>query len=159
MNATKNATKQVHTKQIEQEKFVEFMTGGNSIFTLKSVKTGTRFTYKVVAGEQEPVFFVKVLTGSDNTADYTEMAIISAKDGKFPEMRRRANSRISADAPAYKALEFVFFNCLVKAHMNNLEIWHEGRCCRCGRRLTVPESIESGIGPECATKVLNYKIH
>lgn len=28
-----------------------------------------------------------------------------------------------------------------------------GRCWRCGRMLTVPSSIESGIGPECATKV------
>jgi hypothetical protein len=32
-------------------------------------------------------------------------------------------------------------------------IWHEGRCGRCGRRLTVPESIESGYGPECIGKI------
>jgi hypothetical protein len=30
-------------------------------------------------------------------------------------------------------------------------VWHEGRCGRCGRKLTVPESIESGFGPECAS--------
>jgi hypothetical protein len=30
-----------------------------------------------------------------------------------------------------------------------LEFWHEGRCGRCGRRLTVPDSIASGYGPEC----------
>lgn len=28
----------------------------------------------------------------------------------------------------------------------------EGRCCVCNRKLTHPESIESGIGPECARK-------
>ncbi|MGQ4872128.1 MAG: DUF6011 domain-containing protein, partial [Candidatus Thorarchaeota archaeon] len=28
-----------------------------------------------------------------------------------------------------------------------VRIWHEGKCGRCGRRLTVPESIESGYGP------------
>jgi hypothetical protein len=27
---------------------------------------------------------------------------------------------------------------------------HEGKCGRCGRLLTVPSSIESGIGPECS---------
>ena len=27
-----------------------------------------------------------------------------------------------------------------------------GRCCVCGRKLTVPSSIEMGIGPECASK-------
>jgi hypothetical protein len=29
------------------------------------------------------------------------------------------------------------------------EFRHEGRCGRCGRTLTVPESIDSGFGPEC----------
>jgi hypothetical protein len=28
-------------------------------------------------------------------------------------------------------------------------VWHEGSCARCGKKLTVPESIESGFGPEC----------
>lgn len=29
----------------------------------------------------------------------------------------------------------------------------DGRCCRCNRKLTHPESIEFGIGPECAKKI------
>lgn len=28
----------------------------------------------------------------------------------------------------------------------------EGRCCRCGRELTVPASIHAGMGPDCAEK-------
>jgi len=28
-------------------------------------------------------------------------------------------------------------------------VFHEGACGRCGRTLTVPESIASGFGPEC----------
>lgn len=34
------------------------------------------------------------------------------------------------------------------------EIRHAGRCCRCGRTLTVPTSIDMGLGPVCADKVL-----
>lgn len=30
-----------------------------------------------------------------------------------------------------------------------VEVWHEGRCGHCGRRLTVPESIADGLGPRC----------
>lgn len=30
---------------------------------------------------------------------------------------------------------------------------HEGRCGRCGRTLTVPASIDSGIGPDCAERM------
>jgi hypothetical protein len=29
---------------------------------------------------------------------------------------------------------------------------NEGRCCRCGRELTVPASIHAGMGPDCAEK-------
>jgi len=31
--------------------------------------------------------------------------------------------------------------------------YHEGLCCRCGRRLTVPASILTGYGPDCAVLV------
>ena len=31
-----------------------------------------------------------------------------------------------------------------------VQVWHEGRCGKCGRKLTVPESLTSGLGPECA---------
>jgi len=36
-----------------------------------------------------------------------------------------------------------------KAFPAGFEFWHEGRCGKCARRLTVPESIANGIGPEC----------
>jgi len=34
-----------------------------------------------------------------------------------------------------------------------MDVHHEGRCGRCNRKLTVPESIENGLGPECAGKM------
>ena len=32
----------------------------------------------------------------------------------------------------------------------SIEVWHEGCCARCAKRLTVPASIEMGYGPDCA---------
>lgn len=32
---------------------------------------------------------------------------------------------------------------------NRLAIYHLGSCCKCGLPLTVPESIQNGIGPQC----------
>jgi hypothetical protein len=47
----------------------------------------------------------------------------------------------------------VFQYVINKLKLKNLpdfiEVWHEGKCGKCGRTLTVPSSIESGIGPEC----------
>jgi hypothetical protein len=34
---------------------------------------------------------------------------------------------------------------------NICEVYHSGRCGRCGRELTDPESIKCGLGPHCRT--------
>jgi hypothetical protein len=49
-----------------------------------------------------------------------------------------------------------FWNLLEQgAHVSNqIDFWHEGRCCVCGRKLTVPESVADGIGPECKGKAM-----
>jgi hypothetical protein len=48
----------------------------------------------------------------------------------------------------------VFDYVLNKLKTNKLpefvEVWHEGKCGKCGRALTVPSSILTGIGPECS---------
>jgi DNA-directed RNA polymerase subunit RPC12/RpoP len=33
-----------------------------------------------------------------------------------------------------------------------IKVYHEAKCARCGHRLTVPESIETGFGPNCLEK-------
>lgn len=39
-----------------------------------------------------------------------------------------------------------------------IEVWHEGCCAQCARRLSVPASIELGYGPDCAaTRGLSEK--
>ena len=124
-----------------------FALAGNATFTVTSVKTGTRFTYKVRQPNPEAPHFVKVLTGSDNENSYTFLGTIFS-DGTF---RHGKKSPIGPDAPSSKAFSYVW------THLDELtgkvEIHHEGKCCRCGRKLTVPESIESGIGPECREKM------
>jgi len=34
----------------------------------------------------------------------------------------------------------------------SIETWHEGGCCQCSHKLTVPASIEMGMGPDCAAQ-------
>lgn len=116
----------------------DFILAGNAYFTLRSEKTGTRYTYAVSKADAEPgkpeVWFVGLLTGPDNTGDYSYLGI----------------SRMNADSLPVKAFTWTW------EHLGNLhgvEVWHEGRCGRCGRRLTVPESIQQGFGPECVTLI------
>ena len=129
----------------------KFMTAGNALFTLKNAETGNRFTFKIKRaksddGKPRDFFFVSLLTGSDNYSNYSYMGIIN----KF-KFTLTAKSKIGKESISYKAFNWLWNN--RNAIPEKIEIWHEGRCGRCGRRLTVPESIESGFGPECINKI------
>jgi len=125
-----------------------FVRGGNARFTLVSKATGARVTFRVRASDDGKVHFVKVLTGADNTNSYTFLGTIF-QDGTY---RRGFRSPIGEDAPSAKAFVW-FFDHVAQGDVAKVEFWHEGRCGRCGRVLTVPESIATGFGPECAGRV------
>lgn len=119
-----------------------FVLAGNATLTLRSKMTGTRFTYRIRKPSETSPHFVKVLTGPE---DYTFLGTIF-KEKDWAHGRR---SPIAADALSSKAFAWFWHAMQHNIMPLALEVWHEGRCCRCGRALTVPESIRSGIGPEC----------
>jgi hypothetical protein len=125
---------------------------GNATITLVSGKSGKRFTYKITQGDEKDgqpgPFFVKVLTGQDNTNDYT-YAGIWTKNGVKPTK----NSKIGTEADSMKLINWALPHIVGGYLPTNVEVWHTGRCCRCGRLLTVPESVAHGIGPDCAEKM------
>ena len=117
---------------------------GNARFTLSSEKTGQRFTYRIRAKDDGAVFFVSLLAGPDNTSDYRYLGFI--REGTY--VHGRAKAKISPDAPSARA--FAWFWSHVDALPPSCSVFHEGRCGRCNRVLTVPESVSTGLGPECA---------
>lgn len=135
-----------HSHQIiGSENIKTFVLGGNSTFTIKSAKTGARYTFKVTKKKNGDIYWVKVLNGSDNTSDYRFIGTI------FPNgFRHSTNGKIGMNAPSVKAFAW-FIDTLTKgvALPSSLLFYHEGKCARCNRVLTVPESIISGFGPEC----------
>lgn len=124
---------------------IQFALAGNATLTIRSKKTGMRFTYKIRASEDGNVHFVSLLRGSDNESDFTYFGYIK-KAVFFPGGRK---ARVCSDAPAVQAFEWVWHKLVNGKIPDQLEVWHEGRCGRCGRKLTVPSSIASGFGPEC----------
>lgn len=131
------------------EQIRAFLVAGRAVFTLTSVPTGTSFTYRFGRPQDQldggPIF-AALLTGPDNTSDYTYAGIYYPTRGTVVQTK---GSRVGADAPGLRALNWWL------AHQNDPRVTfrHEGRCGRCGRALTVPSSIDSGLGPECAAKV------
>lgn len=130
-----------------------FMLAGKAIVTLVSKKTGTRFTYRVAQGNN--VLFVGLLNGPDNTEDYKYLGRIT-QEGTFWCGRKTPRvGDIHPGAPSAQAFSWAWAKLAAGVLPETLEIWHEGKCGRCGRRLTVPESIAQGFGfgPECVRHV------
>lgn len=131
-----------------------YVLGGFGKITIRSKATGTRFTYRFAmpeedgSGRKRPIF-VKLLTSGDNVAGYSYIGCLWST--RFVHGKK---SRIGPDAKGVVAFDWVMRQ--LEAGLLNgelLEIWHEGVCGKCGRTLTVPESIERGMGPVCAKKL------
>lgn len=126
---------------------------GNATMTLESLRSGAHYTYRIrqakdkVSGEpQAGVYFVSLLTeGNADEGTFHYLGMI--KDGKFFATKASASRALT---PSFKAFQFFF---QINQLHPELAIRHEGRCGRCGRTLTVPASIDAGIGPECASKM------
>ena len=123
----------------------EFMLAGNATMTLKSERTTNRFTYRIRASEDGKVHFVALLRGSDNESNFQYLGFI--RDRAYSHGRK---SKIGETAPAAMAFSWFHANLQTGRLPQEVQVWHEGRCGRCARKLTVPESIERGFGPECA---------
>ena len=139
------------------EDIKKFIVGGKAIITLESKKTGRWFTYKIQRNKNEKnnptsPLFVSVLTGSDNESSYTYMGTIFCNDDKL-DFKLTKNSKISEKALSYLAFNYFFVNLMKNVKHVDLDVYHRGICCRCGRAITVPESLITGFGPEC------YKIN
>lgn len=143
---------------------LRFILAGNAYFTLRSEKTGVRYTYSVTRADddnqqamfstslsKEPRWFVALLKGPDNSADYAYLGMITGE--KVPVFRLTRKSKMTTDSAPVRAFGYALSNLVRGCIPEALKIFHDGKCGRCGRHLTTPESVERGIGPECAEKM------
>ncbi len=134
----------------------EFLLAGDAIVTVAN-PSGEHYTYriqKVEASERyAEAFFVKLLTGPDNTRDYNYLGKL---DPTFAEVRLTAKSCVGEDAVSYRVIRWIVKLLWAGKELpEGYTLNHEGYCLRCSRLLTTPESVERGIGPEC-WKLLNF---
>lgn len=132
---------------------VRFMLAGHAHVTFQSERTGTRFTFQIqvakARGSEErrgPSHFVSVLTGPDH---YDYLGCIY--EGRAYSHGRK--SRLDPSAPSAVAFAWVWRTLTGGKMHPELAVYHEGRCGACGRRLTTPESIQTGLGPVCAKRI------
>lgn len=129
-----------------------FILGGKATVTLESKATGKWFTFKIRKHKNDAtnLYFVSLLQGPNNNTDYGYLGTIFNGDN----FRLTSKSRISNEAVSFKAFDWAFKYVMFGSDklLDKINIFHSGTCGRCGRKLTVPESITTGLGPECAKR-------
>lgn len=118
----------------------------NGIVTVRSVRTGEHRTFRVRTQPDDSNFapgerVASLLSGPDNTRCYTPFGFVQA-DGSIRLFKSK-----EGDGPWAKYADMLSHP---EAYQRTAEFMFEGRCRRCDRTLSHPESLISGIGPECA---------
>ena len=154
--------------RLDRDKAKKFMFAGNAVFTLRNADNGARITFKVmrprgVKAAKYPanLYFVSYKYNEDTTdgLGYMPIGYVMAGEPAY-RMTMKQAQKLSSDKRYKPAVAEAFekgskvFNWYLTGLFNGtlpetLEVYHAGRCGRCGKRLTVPYSIEVGYGPEC----------
>jgi hypothetical protein len=112
--------------QLATDQVGPFALAGDALFTIRNTKTGNRLTFRIEACKDKAgLYFVSVLTGPENTHSYTYLGLI--RGSHYAHGRK---SRIKEDAQSAQAFAWFW------THLTRLpacvEVFHEGRCGRCG---------------------------
>lgn len=133
-------------RKLQHTDAIEFIFAGKSEFKVVNTKTENEFTFSVKKSKNEAhnFFFVKALVGS-------ELTYIGCVSERGYTHGRKSN--VKSDAQCVKVFEYVINKLKTSSLPEFVEVYHNGRCGRCGRTLTVNDSIDKGLGPECIKKV------
>ena len=138
-----------------------YIFAGKAIFTLVSPKTGRRYTYKVtedILADGQKTYKIHLLQGDDNTKDYHFIARLYYNKAQIWWQKHKCFTTDIDEVSVTEGYSYAesAINCILQYPefyiMKGGEFWHSGRCAKCGRLLTTPKSVATGIGPHCRRK-------
>lgn len=128
---------------------MEFVRAGRAVFTVSN-NSGKHMTFKVIKfvnqGNGLDSFYVMRKEGSR----FQYMGFLNGRDEVQLTFKSRNVYGLSNTSDC--VLVFNWAMKVIKGISKlpyGYDIKHEGKCGRCGRNLTHPQSIETGFGPEC----------
>lgn len=141
--------------KIEQN-VMDFLLANKADLTFQSKVTGKYFSYKIrAARDNKNVHFVSAFTGTDNETCFKYMACIFINPDNSATLRWTKASKVSSDALIGKTFKWVWEQ-TGKCGDNILKyvnFFRSNKCQNCGKKLTTPESILTGFGPECSKRL------
>lgn len=141
---------------IQLDGALKFMLAGKSEFTVVSGKTGTRLGFRLEKrksnrdGGADYIYYMSTL--QEGKMVYAGIIYLHEQKDRF-WFAKGKKGRLEYNHVNVKSILYILNNLYEGNTGMNIRIYHVGTCGRCGRKLTTPESIVNGIGPECAKKV------
>lgn len=137
--------------KIGNESMLHLLTAGKAEFSIQNEISKKHYTYLLTQArhpqsEGATVFFVKVCY------DYLKFhyAGVLVIDDKKVTYAKGAKGKLAETAESIKGLLWLFNKLVTQQKVTeNVGVYHFGKCARCGRTLTDPQSIVAGLGPEC----------
>jgi len=129
-------------------------------FTLHNRDRNTHLTFKARRPKgwtvESPVL-IDLMVGKDNTSDFGFIGSVNTNGFYKPSPK----SKVDADRLEVANRTMVWL--LTKLYHGvelpeALEIKGSTGCCRCGRTLTNPDSVDDGMGPVCRRKANESKV-
>lgn len=120
----------------------------DGVVTVQNTASGKHRTFRIRTQPDNAKFapgqrILALLTGSDNNTSYTQIGWVQPSGAitLWPKFRTEGYNKL--------------IDVLLRIDYwqnRGFKYMYEGRCCRCFRRLTTPDSVTAGIGPECAKR-------
>ena len=123
---------------------VRYIMAGYAIVTVVSNKTNVHFTYKILLRNRRYLIYVRTKHG------YKFIMFLLYNGRKI----QYAKNGIGKNHILVKAFRWTWGHLSHNSLPKTLSVYRYNLCCRCGKRLTTPESIKKGIGPICEKHLL-----
>lgn len=108
---------------------------------------GDRRTYRFKVpreGNFAGKIMIGYLAGPDNDSDYINFG------NAITDQTVRVWNRFTEESQLVEGLRFLMESSEAQAKAGEMYAVESGNCWRCGRTLTVPASVDRGLGPDCA---------
>ena len=135
-------------KFVSAEDAWAYIIAGRAQVTIKSLQSGKHYTYKVTKkayGDKQFLFVSVLCAVGIESKNYVFIGRLDLEKGFV----RTPKSRLTVTDRKVIAFKWVIGKLMDGIIPALLEIWHHGYCGRCGKALTVPKSIQLGLGPHC----------
>lgn len=130
----------------------------NGTYTIASPRGGHQ-TFDIKTQPEDSSFApgkrtIALLTGPDNTRHYKRFGFVSDKGiSVFSKLTTKCKGAPTAwDIYAWMVWSMATQGENSHYHHIGYRLLQENTCLRCNRKLTTPESIRRGLGPECAKR-------